>query len=38
MSAFPPGVPIRRIPFAEATSRVQEWLSAPPPVRQEERV
>ena len=37
MSAFPPGVPIRRLPFAEATLRVQEWLSTAR-VPQEERV
>jgi ATP-dependent DNA helicase DinG len=38
MSAFPPGVPIRRLPLADATARVQEWLSTGAPIRQEEPV
>jgi ATP-dependent DNA helicase DinG len=38
MSAFPPGVPIRRLPLADATARVQEWLSTGATIRQEEPV
>jgi ATP-dependent DNA helicase DinG len=38
MSAFPPGVPIRRMPLAEATARVQDWLSTPVEIPDAERV
>jgi ATP-dependent DNA helicase DinG len=38
MTAFPPGVAVRRLPLAEATQRVNEWLSSGQPIRHEERV
>jgi ATP-dependent DNA helicase DinG len=38
MTAFPPGVTIRRLPLADATFRVQEWLSSRAALRQEEPV
>jgi ATP-dependent DNA helicase DinG len=38
MSAFPPGVAIRRLPLAEAIARVNEWLPTGEPIRHEEPV
>ncbi|WP_166039825.1 ATP-dependent DNA helicase [Sphingosinicella sp. YJ22] len=38
MTAFPPGVAIRRVPLAEAVERVQTWLPTEPALRQEEPV
>ena len=38
MTAFPPGVEVRRLPFAEAALRVQEWLPTSEPIRQGEPV
>jgi ATP-dependent DNA helicase DinG len=38
MSAFPPGVPIRRMALSDATARVQDWLSTPAEVPDSERV
>ncbi len=38
MTAFPPGVAIRRVPLAEAVSRVQTWLPTEAAMRQEEAV
>jgi ATP-dependent DNA helicase DinG len=38
LTAFPPGVTIRRLPFADATARVTEWLSSPAGIRHEQRV
>jgi ATP-dependent DNA helicase DinG len=38
MSAFPPGVAIRRLPLAEAVARVQEWLPTSELIRHEEPV
>jgi ATP-dependent DNA helicase DinG len=38
MSAFPPGVAIRRLPLADAVARVQEWLPTGDAIRHEEPV
>jgi len=38
MTAFPPGVAVRRLPLADVTARVQEWLSSAESIRHEERV
>ncbi len=37
LTAFPPGVAIRRLPLIDATARVSEWLSSRDPIRHEER-
>jgi ATP-dependent DNA helicase DinG len=38
MSAFPPGVTVRRLPFAQAVERVEQWLPSEAPMRHEEPV
>src|SRR5687768_5749461 len=38
MTAFPPGVAVRRVPLAEAVARVQTWLPSEAAMRQEEPV
>ena len=38
LNAFPPGVTIRRLPLADATARVTEWLSTKDAIRHEEPV
>ncbi len=38
MTAFPPGVAIRRVPLADAVARVQTWLPSEAAMRQEEAV
>jgi ATP-dependent DNA helicase DinG len=38
MTAFPPGVAIRRLPLSETIFKVNEWLSSAQPIRHEEPV
>jgi ATP-dependent DNA helicase DinG len=38
LTAFPPGVAVRRVPLADAVARVQEWLPTREPIRHGEPV